>query len=144
MKRPNTCTNLMRAIRIIANGEDDVRLSRALANVIIGQMLPDGVVKGGSSLMFRYGTKLIENHFFSMHRREGDVDFFFVAGEGSGDVELNASCEGRTVEIWDAVKCGRARCPHRPPSRRVKWQDTRLARFADWRQLLRRVLWKQH
>ena len=58
MKRPNTCTNLMRAIRIIANGEDDVRLSRALANVIIGQMLPDGVVKGGSSLMFRYGTAL--------------------------------------------------------------------------------------
>ena len=51
-----------------------------------------------------------------MHRREGDVDFFFVAGEGSGDVELNASCEGRTVEIWDAVKCGRARCPHRAAS----------------------------
>lgn len=26
-----------------------------MANVIIGQILPDGVVKGGSSLMFRYG-----------------------------------------------------------------------------------------
>ena len=59
---------------------------------------------------------MIENHFFSTHRREGDVDFFFAAGEGSGDVELNASCEGRTVEIWDAVKCGRARCPHRAAS----------------------------
>ena len=58
MKRPNTCTNLVRAIRIVANGEDDVRLSRALANVVIGQMLPDDVVKGGSSLMFRYGTAL--------------------------------------------------------------------------------------
>ena len=37
------------------------------------------------------------------HRREGTVDFFFVAGEGKGEVELNAPCEGRTVEIWDAV-----------------------------------------
>ncbi len=55
MKRPNTCTNLIRAIKRIAGGADDVRLSRSLANVIVGQMLPEGVVKGGSSLMFRYG-----------------------------------------------------------------------------------------
>ena len=58
MKRPNTCTNLIRAIKTVAAGEDEVRLSRALANVIVGQMLPDGVVKGGSSLMFRYGAAL--------------------------------------------------------------------------------------
>ena len=56
MKRPNTCTNLIRAIKAIAAGTDEVRLSRSLANVIVGQMLPDGVVKGGSSLMFRYGA----------------------------------------------------------------------------------------
>ena len=31
------------------------------------------------------------------------MDFFFVAGEGKGEVTLNASCEGRVVEIWDAV-----------------------------------------
>jgi len=41
--------------------------------------------------------------FTTTHRREGEVDFFFVAGEGKGDVVLNASCEGRVVEIWDAV-----------------------------------------
>ena len=41
--------------------------------------------------------------FTTIHRREGDADWFFVAGEGKGDVVLNASCEGRTVEIWDAV-----------------------------------------
>ena len=41
--------------------------------------------------------------FTTTHRREGQVDYFFVAGEGKGDVELNATCEGRTVEVWDAV-----------------------------------------
>ena len=58
MKRPNTCTNLIRAINAVAAGTDAVRLSRQLANVIVGQMLPDGVIKGGSSLMFRYGSRL--------------------------------------------------------------------------------------
>lgn len=58
MKRPNTCTNLIRAINTVAAGTDAVRLSRQLANVIVGQMLPDGVIKGGSSLMFRYGSRL--------------------------------------------------------------------------------------
>ena len=56
MNTPNSATNLIKAIkRYCAKGQDDVRLARAMADVIIGQMLPDGVVKGGSSLMFRYG-----------------------------------------------------------------------------------------
>ena len=55
MKRPNTCVNLIKAINTLFKNVDTVRLSRAMANVIVAQMLPDGVVKGGSSLMFRYG-----------------------------------------------------------------------------------------
>lgn len=56
MNRPNSCTNLIKSInRMAGPGRDALRLSRALANVIVAQMLPDGVVKGGSSLMFRYG-----------------------------------------------------------------------------------------
>ena len=56
MNRPNTCANLIKAINRIAGRErDSLRVSRALANVIVAQMIPDGVVKGGSSLMFRYG-----------------------------------------------------------------------------------------
>ena len=74
MKRPNTCTNLIRAINIVAAGADAVRLSRQLANVIVGQMLPDGVIKGGSSLMFRYGSKLT--------RYTRDVDTARVMGHG--------------------------------------------------------------
>ena len=49
MNRPNTCTNLIKAVnRIAGAGRDALRLSRAIANVIVAQMLPDGVVKGGS------------------------------------------------------------------------------------------------
>ena len=56
MDRPNSCVNLVKRIgRLAGAGRDPVRLSRALANVVVAQMLPDGVVKGGSSLMFRYG-----------------------------------------------------------------------------------------
>ena len=55
MKRPLTCVNLIKAIGSLSVGQDPVRLSRAMANVIVAQMLPDGVVKGGSSLLFRYG-----------------------------------------------------------------------------------------
>jgi len=56
MKAPNSATNLGKAIlRYCGKGQDDIRLARAMADVVVGQMLPDGVVKGGSSLMFRYG-----------------------------------------------------------------------------------------
>ena len=55
MKRPLTCANLIKAIGTLSVGQDPVHLSRAIANVIVAQMLPDGVVKGGSSLLFRYG-----------------------------------------------------------------------------------------
>ena len=56
MKRPNSAANLIRAIkRYCGVNQDDIRLARAMADVIVGQMLPSGVVKGGSPLMFRYG-----------------------------------------------------------------------------------------
>ena len=56
MKTPNSAANLIRAIkRYCGVKQDDIRLARAMADVIVGQMLPDGGVKGGSSLMFRYG-----------------------------------------------------------------------------------------
>ena len=49
--------------------------------------------------------------FTTIHRREGDADWFFVAGEGKGEVVLNASSKGRTVEVWNPVTVGRAGCP---------------------------------
>ena len=67
MKRPNTCVNLIKAINQIDKSGDPVRLSRAMANVVVGQILPDGVVKGGSSLMFRYGGE------FTRYTRDMDT-----------------------------------------------------------------------
>ena len=56
---PNSKSNLERAIsRYVKN--DAVRaneLAIALSNVIVAQMIGDGVVKGGTSLKFRYGEK---------------------------------------------------------------------------------------
>ena len=49
--------------------------------------------------------------FTTIHRREGDADWFFVVGEGKGEVVLNASSKGRTVEVWNPVTVGRAGCP---------------------------------
>ena len=58
MKKPNSCVHLKNAIRDYAGESGDaIRLGRAMANVVLGQMLPDGVVKGGSSLLFRYGGR---------------------------------------------------------------------------------------
>jgi predicted nucleotidyltransferase component of viral defense system len=55
-KRPNSRRNLDIAIdRLAAGTQDPLRLRIALANTIVGQMIPEGAVKGGSSLKMRYG-----------------------------------------------------------------------------------------
>ena len=56
MSRPNSRRNLDIAIeRIARNSEDAVRIRRNIANAIVGQLLPEGAVKGGSSLKLRFG-----------------------------------------------------------------------------------------
>ena len=56
-KRPMTRVNLDKAITRLANNDPrlsiDIRMS--MANAIVGQFIPEGVVKGGISLKFRYG-----------------------------------------------------------------------------------------
>lgn len=55
-KRPNSRRNLDMAIdRLAAGAQDPLRVRVALANTIVGQMIPEGAVKGGSSLKMRYG-----------------------------------------------------------------------------------------
>lgn len=95
MKRPNTCTNLIRAIKTVAAGSDEVRLSRSLANVIVGQMLPDGVVKGGSSLMFRYGAA------FTRYTRDVDAARVMAHDEYVGKLKsaLRTGWNGFTADL---------------------------------------------
>jgi len=57
-KRPNSRVNLDRAIeRIFGNYEKSTEVRSIMANTIVGQMLPEGVVKGGSSLKLRFGNQ---------------------------------------------------------------------------------------
>ena len=57
-KRPMTRVHLDKAITRLANNDPrlsiDIRMS--MANAIVGQFIPEGVVKGGTSLKFRYGS----------------------------------------------------------------------------------------
>lgn len=56
MKKPNSRRNLDVAIeRAFGRGRSFTRARATIANVIVGQMLPDGAVKGGSSIKLRLG-----------------------------------------------------------------------------------------
>jgi len=56
VKQPNSRRNLDAAISRLARDENDERRIRlTLANTIVGQIFPNGVVKGGSALKLRYG-----------------------------------------------------------------------------------------
>ena len=106
MNAPNSCTNLKKAIERLAAGKGDaVRLGRALADVVLGQMLPDGVVKGGSALLFRYGG--------AATRYTRDVDTARTAGEERHFADLEerlaagwCGFTGRLVAIEPAAPRG--------------------------------------
>lgn len=56
-KPPTTRVNLDKAIeRLFGSYEHGTEVRSLMANAIIGQLLPDGVVKGGTSLKLRYGN----------------------------------------------------------------------------------------
>ena len=55
-RRPNSRRNLDMALqRLYGAGASLVQVRMAMANAIVGQMLPDVVIKGGTSLRLRYG-----------------------------------------------------------------------------------------
>ena len=55
---PNSRRNLDIAIeRVFGATDDPVRVRKLMANTIVGQLLPRGAIKGGSSLKLRYGDK---------------------------------------------------------------------------------------
>ncbi|MCL1808253.1 MAG: nucleotidyl transferase AbiEii/AbiGii toxin family protein [Clostridiales bacterium] len=57
-KMPNSRRNLDIAIdRVFGAEQNPLQIRTLIANTIIGQLLPSGVVKGGSALKLRYGDK---------------------------------------------------------------------------------------
>lgn len=83
-KKPNSRRNLDKAIERLASATmDPLRLRTALANAVVGQMLPEGVVKGGSALKMRYGD--------GTTRFTRDLDTARIAGEDSYVEKLRSS-----------------------------------------------------
>ena len=59
MKVPNSRRNLDIAIqRMYGLGDEYMRARTVMANAIVGQMLPDGAVKGGSAIKLRFGESV--------------------------------------------------------------------------------------
>jgi len=57
MKMPQNVNFLERAIRSLVDSNDKAyRLRVVMANVVVGQFLRDGVVRGGTSMKLRYGA----------------------------------------------------------------------------------------
>ena len=121
MKRPNSCVNLKKAIeRLPAAGQDAVRLGRALANVVLGQMLPDGVVKGGSALLFRYGG--------GVTRYTRDVDTARAAGEDRYLADLEKRLEAGWCGFTGRIVPGEPAAPRGvPPAYVMKPFDVKLS-----------------
>ena len=58
MKRPTSMRHLDNALKRLAGDEKSyVDVRSLIANAIVGQFMPNGVVKGGTSLKLRFGDK---------------------------------------------------------------------------------------
>lgn len=95
MKTPNSRRNLDEAIRR-AYGPDYLKVRTAMANAIVGQMLPEGVVKGGSALKLRFGDAATRFTTDLDAARVHDVEAF-VAGLGENLAEGWCGFTGRVV-----------------------------------------------
>ncbi len=54
-RAPGNLAHLQRLVSELADGSEMRRVQRAIANTIVGQMLPPGVVKGGTAMKLRFG-----------------------------------------------------------------------------------------
>lgn len=84
-KIPNSRTNLDRAIQNYCKktGGDPVRTRRLMASLIVGQLLPDGAVKGGSALKIRFGEKRTRHSVDLDTARLSDLKEYMNALEAS-------------------------------------------------------------
>ena len=97
-------------------------LARCQSLLQRGEYVDDGEFVNVSTNYYGWGRyrKDEKAQFTTTHRREGAFDWFFVAGEGKGEVTLNTALNGRVVEIWDAVTGARTKAKiHLGPQTRV-------------------------
>ncbi len=108
-KQPNSRRNLDMAIhRMAASDKDFVKLRALLANAIVGQMLPNGAVKGGTALKFRFGDAATRFTTDLDAARQSDLDAFAEKLEAS----LSSGWNGFAGRL---VPRSQARPAHVPP-----------------------------
>lgn len=108
-KQPNSRRNLDMAIhRMAASDKDFVKLRALLANAIVGQMLPNGAVKGGTALKFRFGDAATRFTTDLDAARQSDLDAFVEKLEAS----LSSGWNGFAGRL---VPRSQARPAHVPP-----------------------------
>lgn len=96
-KQPNSKNNLDRSIlRYAGSDARAVLLRTELANVIVAQMIGEGVVKGGTGLKFRYGDEATRVTLDLDTAYKTDLDSF-IKGLKS---RLAQGWNGFTGEIW--------------------------------------------
>jgi len=95
-RRPNSKVNLDRAIqRLYGTQARYVEIRSIIANAVVGQFLPQGVVKGGSALRLRYGldNTRVTIDFDTAHRN--DIEDFISTIETG----FKAGWSGFTGEV---------------------------------------------
>ena len=95
-KRPNSRANLDRAIqRLYGTQTRFVEIRSMIANTIVGQFLPEGVVKGGSALRLRFGLDVTRMTVdFDAAYKNGIEDFIAALTTG-----LKVGWSGFTGEV---------------------------------------------
>lgn len=79
VQRPNSKRHLDSALqRIYGAGASLVQVRMAMANTIVGQLLPDVVIKGGTSLRIRYGRNCSRNTIDCDVARREELDEFIT------------------------------------------------------------------
>jgi len=96
VKTPNSRRNLDIAIdRVFRHTSNPLQIRTLIANTITGQLLPNGAIKGGSSLKLRYGDKVTRFTRDLDAARAADLDEFLL----SFDISLKAGWQGFTGRI---------------------------------------------
>lgn len=97
--------------RFADEGEDPLRVRRVLANAVVGLLLPDGVLKGGSAIKLRYGD--------AATRFTRDLDAARTLPEGEFEEALRAALAAGWRGFTGRLVRGRKAAPRDVPDRYV-------------------------
>ena len=112
VKKPNSMRNLDKALHRIAKDDADyVNLRSFVANVVVGQLLSEGVIKGGSSLKMRFGDAATRYTTDLDAARSSDIDTFIDA--------LGAALESGWEGFTGTLELGRKARPKDVPAHYV-------------------------